>query len=130
MKYIHTSISVLNLEESKIFYESVFNLKFLSEGTRPGYKSKFLNLEDENHNVIELLSYENPLPSEEDLMNFQIIGIKHIAFAVDNLEQTIEVALSYGSKILRPIRDGVTVKRMAFISDPNGVPLELIEPKD
>ena len=115
------------MEESQKFYESVFNLKFRSEGGRKEKKYKFVNLEDENHNVIELFKHDEPLPLKEDLMNFQKVGIKHIAFIVDNLEEAIEKAVSCGAKIIQPIKEGITVKRLAFISDPDGIPIELVE---
>ena len=127
MKYFHTAISVNNLEESINFYKSVFNLEFRSQGERKEKKLKFVNLEDENHNVIELFKHDEPLPLAEDLMNFQKVGIKHIAFMVDNLEQAVEKAVSAGAKVIQPIKQGITVKRLAFVSDPNGIPVELIE---
>ncbi len=127
MKYFHTAISVNNLEESINFYKSVFDLKFRSEGERKEKKYKFVNLENENHNVIELFKHDEPLPLEDDLMNFQKVGIKHIAFIVNNLEEAVEKAVSFGAKIIWPIKEGITVKRLAFISDPNGIPIELIE---
>lgn len=130
MRYFHTSISVNNMEESRAFYESVFNLKFRSQGERKELKSIFVNLEDENHNVVELFKHENPVPLDEDLMDFQKVGIKHIAFIVDNLEKIVEKAVANGSKIIWPIQDGITIKRLAFISDPNGIPIELIELRD
>jgi len=130
MKYFHTAISVTNLEASRSFYESVFNLKFCSGGERRELKSKFINLEDENHNAIELFKHDSPLPLKENLMDFQNVGIKHIAFIVDSIETIIDKALAYGGKIILPIKDGITVKRLAFISDPDGIPIELVELRD
>jgi glyoxylase I family protein len=127
MRYFHTAISVNNLEESINFYKSVFDLKFRSQGERKEEKYKFINLEDENHNVIELFKHEEPIQLQEDLMNFQKVGIKHIAFIVDNLEEALEKAVSCGAKIIQPIKEGITVKRLAFISDPSGIPIELVE---
>ncbi len=130
MKYFHTAISVNSIEKSQAFYESVFGLKFQSKGGRPELKIKFVNLEDESGNVIELFEHENPLPLKDDLMDFQKVGIKHISFIVENLEEAIEKATSFGAKIVWPIKEGITVKRLAFISDPNGIPIELVELKD
>lgn len=127
MKYFHTAISVNDLEKSQKFYETVFNLKFRSQGERPELKVKFINLEDKNHNVIELFKHEAPIPLKDDLMDFQNVGIKHIAFVVENLEEAMEKAVSAGAKIIWPIKEGITIKRLAFISDPNGIPIELIE---
>ena len=60
-------------------------------------------------------------------MDFQRVGIKHVAFIVENLEQAIEKAVSFGAKIVWPIQNGITIKRLAFISDPDGIPIELLE---
>lgn len=130
MKYFHTAISVNDMEKSQIFYESVFNLKFRSKGERTELKSKFINLEDENHNVVELFKHDNPIPLNDNLMDIQNVGIKHIAFIVENIEEVIEKALKYDAKIIWPVREGITVKRIAFISDPNGIPIELVELKN
>lgn len=130
MKYFHTAISVNNFEESKIFYESVFNLKPHPKGEGQTSTLKFIHLEDENHNVIELFKHKYPILLKDDLMDFQKVGIKHIAFIVDNLEDAINKAVLHGAKIIKPIKDGITVKRLAFISDPNGIPIELVELKD
>ena len=130
MKYFHTAISVNSIEKSQAFYEAVFGLKFQSKGERPELKVKFVNLEDESGNVIELFEHENPLPLKEDLMDFQKVGIKHFSFIVENLEEALEKATSLGAKIIWPIKEGITVKRLAFISDPNGIPIELVELKE
>jgi len=130
MRYFHTSISVNNLQESREFYESVFELKFRSEGERKEMKSKFLNLEDENHNVVELFKHDNQIPLSEDLMDMQRVGIKHLAFIVDNIEKVIERSSKHKSKVIWSPREGITLKRIAFISDPNGIPIELVELRD
>lgn len=130
MQYFHTALSVNNLEESQVFYEAVFNLKFRSSGERIELKSKFINLEDENHNVIELFKHDDPISLKDDLMDFQNVGIKHIAFIVENIEEVIENALKHGASLVWPIKQGITVKRIAFISDPNNIPIELVELND
>lgn len=129
MKYSHTAISVNNLDESRTFYESVFNFKFCLKGEKPELSCEFVNLEDEDHNIIELLKHKNPKPLDEDLMNFQKVGIKHLSFVVDNLEETVQKAVSFGSNIIWPIQNETAIKRLTFISDPNGIPLELMEIK-
>jgi len=127
MKYFHTAISVANLEVSRSFYECVFGLKFRSQGENAALKYKFINLEGENNDVIELFEHESPLPLKEDLMDMQMVGIKHIAFIVDKIEPVIDRALTHGGKIIQPAKPGMTVKRKAFISDPDGIPIELVE---
>lgn len=127
MKYFHTAISVSNLEKSQEFYEKVFDLEFESKGERPDLKIKMINLKGKDGNVVELFQHENPILLNEDLMDFQKVGIKHVAFIVENLEEAIEKAVSFGAKIVWPIQNGITIKRLAFISDPDGIPIELLE---
>lgn len=129
MKFFHTAISVNNLAESRAFYEKVFGLKYRVEGARPEIGVKFMMFEDEHGTVIELFEHTHPTPLNEDLMDFSQVGLKHIAFIVDNIETVMEKALAEGAKVIWPIKKGVTVKRIAFVSDPNGVPIELVELK-
>jgi predicted enzyme related to lactoylglutathione lyase len=60
----------------------------------------------------------------------QKVGIKHISFVVENIEEVMARAQKLDSKVIWPIKEGITVKRIAFISDPNGIPIELVELKD
>lgn len=127
MRYSHTALSVKNLSKSQKFYENVFNLKFKIQAERPELGVKFIMLEDSSGAVIELFEHDNPTVLKEDLMNFQQVGFKHIAFVVENIEEVMNKALKEGAKIIWPIKKGITVKRIAFVSDPNGLPIELVE---
>ena len=130
MKFFHTALSVQNLAKSRQFYETIFGLTFRSEGKRNELQAMFVNLQDESGNVIELFEHKNPKPLHDNLMDMQQIGIKHIAFVVENIEHVIEKACAHGAKIIWPIKKGITVKRIAFIVDPDGIPIELVELKD
>jgi glyoxylase I family protein len=127
MKISHTALSVKSIKKSRAFYEKVFNLTFRVAGERPEQGVSFIMLQDEHSTVIELFEHTNPKPLTQDLMDFSENGIKHIAFIVDNLEETVANALEHGAKIIWPIQKGVTVNRLAFISDPDNIPVELIE---
>jgi len=130
MKYFHTAISVKSIDVSQKFYADVFNLKFRSKGERAELSAKFVNLEDESGNVIELFEHKNPLPLSENLMDFQKSGIKHIAFIVENIEESLEKATENGATVIWPPKAGITVKRIAFIGDLDGIPIELVELRD
>jgi glyoxylase I family protein len=127
MKYFHTALSVKNISVSQKFYESVFGFSLKTQGERPEIGVKFMVLIDNSGGIIELLQHDSPKLPKDDLMDFSNIGIKHIAFAVDSLESTIEIALKYGAKIIWPIKKGITVKRIAFVEDPDNIPIELVE---
>ncbi len=127
MKIFHTAISVKSLEESRTFYENVFGMTKTREGARPEIGVKFIMLEDDHGVGIELFEHTQPQPLTEDLMDFSKNGIKHIAFVVDDLDDIFAKAIKAGAKEIWPIKEGVTIKKLAFISDPNGIPIELSE---
>ncbi|MFA5932625.1 MAG: VOC family protein [Microgenomates group bacterium] len=127
MKFFHTAITVNNIEESTLFYKEVFNLTVRTQGERPELGVKFIMLEDKNSVVIELFEHLHPIPLQDNLMDFSKVGIKHIAFIVDNIDEIIEKAINQGAKIIWQPKKGITVKRIAFISDPNNIPIELVE---
>jgi glyoxylase I family protein len=123
----HTAISVKNSEASKAFYESLFGMVQVATGERPELEVKFIVLKDEKGNKLELFEHSRPESLDEDLMDFQKIGIKHISFEVENIEKIMEGAVKLGSKIIWPPQKAITVKRIAFISDPDNIPIELME---
>ena len=54
-------------------------------------------------------------------------GLRHLAFKVDNIEETIKCLNSKGIQT-EPIRlDEYTQKRMTFFRDPDNLPIELHE---
>lgn len=133
MKFFHVGISVKSLKESQRFFEEVFDFHLKEMAENDQLKVKIAMLENKSGSIIELFEHSFPQPLNEDLMNFQQIGIKHIAFAVDNIEEVMDKAIKNGAKVIWPIREikgGATIKRLAFIKDPNGIPIELAEIKD
>ena len=54
-------------------------------------------------------------------------GLRHLAFCVDSVEQTVKELAAVGIEC-EPIRvDDYTGKKMTFFHDPDGLPLELHE---
>ncbi len=127
MNFHHIALSVKDLSASKLFYMELFGLKFVSEFEKPEKNRKFLILEDDNGTRLELSQDENPTQLTEDISDKKKIGMKHIAFAVDTIEQFLEKAEKYKIKQLTPIKKGVSVKRYIFITDPDNIPVELFE---
>lgn len=130
IKLNHVALSVKNIEVSRKFYEQVFDLQFQKEGEgeRPELGVRFILLADEQGNAVELFESKKQIPLEENLMDFSRHGIKHVAFTVDNIEETLEKALAEGAKVIWPVREirGI-IKRLAFIGDSDGIPIELME---
>lgn len=125
LKHIHhVAIICTNYEQSKHFYVDVLGLTVLQEVYRAERQSYKLDLEIAGQYQIELFSFPNPpaRPSRPESA-----GLRHLAFAVDNIEIAVKHLESHGV-ITEPIRvDEYTQKRFTFFADPDGLPLELYE---
>ncbi len=125
MRLLHTMIRVGDLEASKKFYTEALGMKVLREKEYPDGKFTlcFLGYGDEDsHTVIEL-TY-NWGRSEYTLGD----AFGHIAIGTDDIKATCERIRSLGYKVVRepgPMKHGTTV--IAFVEDPNGYKIELIE---
>lgn len=125
MRMLHTMIRVGDLEASKKFYTEALGMKVLREKEYPDGKFTlcFVGYGDEaTHTVIEL-TY-NWGRREYTLGD----AFGHIAIGTDDIKATCERIRSLGYKVVRepgPMKHGTTV--IAFVEDPNGYKIELIE---
>lgn len=121
VKFLHTRMRVSDLDQTIRFYAEVLGLEVLERKTSPrGSQLAFLKVPN-SEELIELTSFppSGPVRVQEDLV--------HLAFQVDNLEDTIA---ALGAKGV-PITDGPTKtssgSRFIFIDAPDGYEIELIE---
>ena len=127
MKYLHTMIRVGNLEKSINFYTEVIGLKHHRTTEYPDGKFTlaFLGYGGDSEPFLELTyNWGN---SSYELGN----GYGHIAFGVEDIYQTCEKIGDVGGRVTRqpgPMKHGTTV--IAFIEDPDGYKIELIERKN
>ncbi len=127
MKYLHTMIRVNQLQESIDFYTSVLEMKLVSLTDYPEgeFTLAFVSYGTSKDDPCIELTYNYGKHSYE-LGN----AFGHIALATDDIQRTCENVRRAGGKITRepgPMKHGTTV--IAFIEDPNGYKIELIERK-
>jgi lactoylglutathione lyase len=125
--YLHTMIRVKNLEESVKFYTGLLGMKELRRTDVPDgkYTLVFVGYGDETSNTVLELTYNYGV---EDYDQGTAFG--HLALGVPDIYGTVEALRKAGAKIARepgPVKFGTTV--IAFIEDPNGYKIELIERK-
>jgi len=118
-------IRVNNLEESIKFYTQVLGMNLLREKEYPEGKFSlaFLGYGKETEETVIELTY-NWDKSEYEHGN----AFGHIAIEVDDIYQFCEEIKNKGAKIIRdpgPMMGSKLV--LAFIEDPNGYKIELIE---
>lgn len=120
----HIAIICSNYQKSKVFYTEILGLTILKETYREERKSYKLDLALNGVYSIELFSFPNP-PIRPSFP--ESCGLRHLAFAVDNIEEMIILLHSKGIQT-EPIRiDEVTGKRFTFFEDPDSLPIELYE---
>ncbi len=126
--YLHTMIRVFDLEKSMDFYTRLMGMKLLRKREVPDgkYTLAFVGYgEEPAHTVIELTyNWDQAEPYEIGS------GFGHLAIGVPDIYATCEQLEKEGIKITRapgPVKFGTTV--IAFIEDPDGYKIELIERK-
>ena len=124
-KYLHTMIRVKNLEESISFYSKIFEMKLLRKSDYPDGKFSlaFMGYGPEEENTVLELTY-NWDQSDYDLGD----AWGHIAFGVEDIYDFCKNIEDKNINIIRkpgPMKHGKTV--IAFIEDPNGYKIELIQ---
>ncbi|BAZ25739.1 lactoylglutathione lyase [Kalymmatonema gypsitolerans NIES-4073] len=125
MRLLHTMLRVGNLEESLKFYCDLLGMKLLRQKDYPGgeFTLAFIGYGDESENTVLELTY-NWGVEKYDLGD----AYGHIAIGVDDIYATCENIKKLGGKVVRepgPMKHGSTV--IAFVEDPNGYKVELIQ---
>ncbi len=123
-KVHHIAILCSDYHKSKTFYTEVLGLTIIREIYRKERQSHKLDLALNGIYIVELFSFPNPpkRPSRPEAS-----GLRHLAFEVINLEETIEFLNSKNIES-EPIRiDKYTEKRFTFIADPDLLPIEFYE---
>lgn len=120
----HIAVICSNYQRSKQFYTAVLGLTVIREVYRAQRESYKLDLALNGTYIIELFSFPSP-PARSSRP--EACGLRHLAFAVQNLEAVI-AHLQQHKVTAEPIRtDEFTGKRFTFIADPDGLPIEFYE---
>lgn len=121
-------LRVGDLQRSIAFYTNVLGMKLLRTSENPEYKYSlaFVGYGPETEEAVIELTYNWGVESY-DMGN----AYGHIALSVDNAAEACERIRQNGGNVTReagPVKGGSTV--IAFVEDPDGYKIELIEAKD
>ena len=125
MRLLHTMLRVGDLQRSIDFYTKVLGMKLLRTSENPEYKY-----------TLAFVGYgNNPDHAELELTyNWGVdkydmgSAYGHIAISAEDIYKTCDQVRAAGGNITRepgPVKGGTTV--IAFITDPDGYKVELIE---
>jgi len=122
-KIHHIAIITSDYARTKHFYVDLLGFEVIRENYRPQRKDTKLDLLLGNAEL-EIFCVPNP---PKRVSNPEACGLRHLAFAVENIEETVAELNRLGIPT-EPIRtDDYTGKKMTFFRDPDGLPLELHE---
>ena len=120
----HIAIICSDYEKSKRFYTEILGFQVKNEVYREERQSYKLDLSLNGHYLIELFSFPNP-PNR--LSRPESTGLRHIAFGVNNIEESC-LFLKDNQIDTEDIRiDEYTGRKFTFFSDPDNLPIELYE---
>ena len=128
MRLLHTMLRVGNLQRSIDFYTNVLGMQLLRTSENPEYKYSlaFVGYGPESEEAVIELTYN------WDVESYDLgTAYGHIALSVDNAAEACERIRNNGGNVTReagPVKGGSTV--IAFVEDPDGYKIELIEAKD
>lgn len=126
-RILHTMLRVGDLDRSIAFYRDIMGMELLrkNENTEYKYTLAFLGYGDESENSVIELTY-NWGVEEYDLGN----AYGHIALGFDDIYAACDAIKVAGGNVTRepgPVKGGTT--EIAFVKDPDGYMIELIQNK-
>ena len=122
LRFGHVAFSVADVERSVRWYREAFGAKKIYHAPAQNGRPELMFLEFNRSQHVELFAGgKNRAPSPADP-----IGYQHFCVVVDDLEQALE---HLAQMDVRPDRKfiGRARQRIAFISDPDGNSIELME---
>ena len=125
MRILHTALFVTDLDRSIAFYTEALGMRLLrrNEVEADRVSLAFVGYDDETDwSAIELCHWWDPQPHDVGS------GFAHVAIAVDNVAATCAALDKRGVPITRePFEVAGGRKVLAYVEDPDGFPIELIE---
>ena len=125
MRILHTMLRVGDLQRSIDFYTGVLGMHVLRTTDRPEqkYRLAFVGYADESQQAVLELTYNYGV-ERYDLGD----AYGHVAIAVPDCAAACAAVKAKGGTVTReagPVKGGTTV--IAFVQDPDGYKIELIE---
>lgn len=128
MRILHTMLRVGDLDRSIEFYTNVLGMNLIRRSDNEQYKYTlaFVGYGDEKDGAVIELTYNWGVSDYEHGGAFG-----HIAIETDDIYATCDAIKAKGGSVTRepgPVKGGTTV--IAFVKDPDGYSIELINKKD
>ncbi|AFY68989.1 Glyoxalase/bleomycin resistance protein/dioxygenase [Thalassoporum mexicanum PCC 7367] len=128
LRHHHTSIKTADIFAAIAFYEAL-GFEVETRFTAGITLACWLHGAGTN---LELMQVPEPKPAADSFGDEHYVGYYHLSFHVDDLEQVLKDLMDKLGKVklILPPRDqeiGDRTYKVAFIADPDGLPIELMQ---
>ena len=120
----HIAVIASDYERAKEFYVKKLGFPVIREHYRENRKDWKIELRINEDTELEL--FVEPQPPKR-VNRPEACGLRHLAFHVENIEETVKELKGLGIECEDIRIDDYTGKKMTFFHDPDGLPLELHE---
>ena len=118
----HIAVICSDKDTALNFYHNKLGFQILRENYRPERDDWKIDLKLDDSEIELFIMKDHPLrPSPE------AYGLRHLAFRVDSVDETVAELESMGIPCEPIRRDAFTGEKMTFFRDPDGLPLEIHE---
>lgn len=126
LTYDHVAITVADLQQALDFYQGSLGLPLLGQldfKDERGFQIAYLQL---GNSVLELFAFSAPTISRAWNPDVTVLGLKHVALLVDDVDAVAALLGARGVPVIRPPR-AVRSLRNCLVGDPDGNAVELID---
>jgi lactoylglutathione lyase len=126
--FVHTSIRTSNMDKSIDFYTRLLGLKLVNRREIPQNNAEiaFLRDPEAKGSTLELTFYRNQKKFSQ--ADYEDRVFDHLAFEVKDIDKTIAAMRKENVTITdEPFRLGPSGSLIAFLEDPDGTLIELIQ---
>ena len=134
----HTGFVVADLDKAVAFYRDAMGLAVdVTRERKGGPITQVVGYEDAhlkiallsmgNGHTLELIQYVHPKGTARPTDERNHLGATHLAFNVEDMEQTVEHLIGHGAQGLNPPVEVMPGRKVCYLQDPDGNWIELLE---
>jgi catechol 2,3-dioxygenase-like lactoylglutathione lyase family enzyme len=123
VRFGHVALRTADAERMVRWYNDGFGAKKVFHAPRDGERQELMFLEFAKGQYIEIFTNGKPRVEQPAAA----VGYQHFCLAVDDIDETLKHLAAMDVHPQRPPREGRSHYRIAFISDPDGNVIELMQ---
>ncbi|VVB58478.1 Methylmalonyl-CoA epimerase [Candidatus Anstonella stagnisolia] len=127
MRVHHIAITVKDAKTTATFYKENFGFSQIRTFTKPDWDGSATIMQLEGMQL-EIFQFKSSIKGKDDCSNLKLIGLRHISIQVNSVKEKYAELKRKGIDIDKPVK-GTTCAWFCFLRDPDGIPIELYEPK-